>query len=332
MPKTYKGLFKLFLILSIFTFLLYRLPITVRSAADHVVISEVQVGGGVSNDEFIELYNPTSANVDISNWTLMKKTALGIDHDTLATLPASTIISTHGYFLVAHTDYDGSTTEDFTYSGSTIIAPNNTIYLHDNTGATIDKLGMGTTNDFEGTVFPSTPGDNKSLERKAQASSDETSMGLGGSDELMGNGEDTNNNASDFFLRNTPDPQNTDSDPELPATPTPTESPTSTPTASPTDTPSPSPEESPSPSPSPTETATPTATPTESPTPTPTPASTATVEPTATPTETPEPTPTSTPKIIGIFRFPGKTTTCSITYEARTVWFLKFIFPKITCD
>jgi len=326
MPKTYKGLFKLFLILSIFTFLLYRLPFPVQSAATYPVISEVQIAGDGAdpgNDEFVELYNPTNSDVAMASWALKRKNSSGTEENLVDTLNGT--IPAHGYFLIGHgTGYNGTPSLDVNYSApSNALTNNYTVLLYNDSDVLVDKVGFGTANDFETATFGQNPAANGSIERKSDSS---------GVVENGGNGEDSNNNSQDFSLRDVSDPQNTDSDPELPPTPTPTESPTSTPTASPTDTPSPSPEESPSPSPSPTETATPTATPTESPTPTPTPASTATVEPTATPTETPEPTPTPTPKIIGVFRFPGKTTTCSITYEARTVWFLKFIFPKITCD
>ena len=102
-----------------------------------------------------------------------------------------------------------------------------------------------------------------------------------------GNGTDTNDNATDWFVTTTPSPQNLAS-PSVPgADPTPTATtappPSPTPTASPVETPTPSPTDVPTPSP----TAEPTASPTAEPTPTP--------EPTGTPTPVPTPVPTATP-------------------------------------
>ena len=44
-------------------------------AADHLVLSEILVNGknesaAADNDEFVEIYNPTSDPVDVSNWTI----------------------------------------------------------------------------------------------------------------------------------------------------------------------------------------------------------------------------------------------------------------------
>ena len=50
-------------------------PQKVRSAAAHIVISEVQVGGTNANDEFVELYNPTSVTIDLSGFRLVRKNA-----------------------------------------------------------------------------------------------------------------------------------------------------------------------------------------------------------------------------------------------------------------
>ncbi len=86
---------------------------------------------------------------------------------------------------------------------------------------------------------------------------------------------------------------------DLPATPTPTETPTPTPSFTPTPTPSPSETPTPTPSetPTPTPSETPTPTPSETPTPTPseTPTPTPSFTPTPTPSETPTPTPSHTP-------------------------------------
>src|SRR3990172_4041192 len=100
--------FLLFLIaLAVFSALLVGPRLTGRalSVASHVAISEIQVGGGVPNDEFVELYNPTGADVNFSGWRLRRRNSGG----TLSSLVASMsgTIASHGYFLIANPGYDG---------------------------------------------------------------------------------------------------------------------------------------------------------------------------------------------------------------------------------
>src|SRR5581483_11050589 len=54
--------------------------VNVKAAARHVVISEIQVGGGGSgnsDNDFIELYNPTDSDVNLNGFRLVKRTATG---------------------------------------------------------------------------------------------------------------------------------------------------------------------------------------------------------------------------------------------------------------
>ena len=77
-------------------------------------------------------------------------------------------------------------------------------------------VGYGSLSDpalAEGASPAPAPSANGSIERKAYPSSNPSTM-VGGVDSAMGNGSDTNNNSSDFILRDTSDPQNASSDPE----------------------------------------------------------------------------------------------------------------------
>lgn len=336
------------LTLSVFSILLLSLvslpPKVFSAMATHVVISEVQVGGGTSTDEFIELYNPTNADVDLTGWELLRKTASGEEFTSLATLSGT--IPAHGFFLVAHADYDGAVAEDVTYSDSSLSA-NNTLLLEDDENAPVDKVGMGTAQDFEGTGTASSPANERSIERKALPESVANDMVSGGAHNLLGNAEDSDDNDVDFVLRpaaSGTDPQNSSSA---------TESPTATPTAIPTVSPSPTPTVTSSPTSSPTQTPIATPTPTVSPTPSPTPTITPTVSPTPTvtasptPTVTPSPTPsptmtpsptvtaTATPKPTSTPSFPNKlrfTLECSVTYRTYGGRFFTIIIPRITCE
>lgn len=286
------------------------------SVSPHVVISEIQSVGSLSTDEFVELYNPTDDPVNLTNWRLSKKTPGGVEMDIIAATMSGTI-APHGYFLIAHINYDEGVEPDFTYAGPSSVASDNTVLLYDGSGSLVDKVGLGDASDREGQLSPSPaapdPTSHHSAERKASAASDATSMGPGGSEETAGNGEDKDNNSADFVLRSDSDPQNSSSAKE-PEFITPTETATPTPTDTPT--------------PTLTETPTPTPTDTLSPTPTDTPTPTPTIEETPSPTE--EPTPTETPPSPNIF-FRSRLFTCEKeTIEINRFGFT-FFFPKFIC-
>lgn len=294
----------------------------VLSVATHIVISEVQVAGGVTTDEFIELYNPTDSDLSLDSWRMGRKTSSGADaNDLVATISGT--IPAHGFFLLASENYDGATLADQTYAtASGSLATNNTVLLFDSTDSLVDKLGMGTASDNEASSSAN-PATGASRERKALSTSTSGSMGIGGGDEFLGNGEDSDNNLADFVTRAIPQPQNSDSAVEPEIVPTPTPSPT--PTVEPTLTPTPTPTFTPTPTP--TATPTPTPTPTLEPTATPTP----TLEPTSTPTSTPTPTvsvaptPTPTPRIIKLGWG------CELRYQEIKILFLRLRMPFIYC-
>lgn len=249
----------LLLLLSVLL-LIVTLPAAKAESAQNVVISEVQIGGVTSTDEFIELYNPTTMDIVIDDWQLKRKTEGGTESVLVGTISGT--IKSHGYFLITHTDYTGSASADQVYSESNSVTSNNTVLLYNSESLLIDKVGFGDASDSEGTA-ETNPQTGASRERKASSGSTPESMAAGGDDEFAGNGEDTNDNAEDFVSRSIPQPQNSNSPVEHVAenTPTPTETPTTTPTETPTQTPT----ETPSPTLSPTVTLTVTPSPTPAP-------------------------------------------------------------------
>lgn len=276
-------------------------PSIVQSAlATNVVISEVQLGvTGLSTNEFIEIYNPTGSSIDISSWKITKKTAAAdpvTGQVLLATVPASTTIASHGYYLIGHSDFTG--TEDLSYSGDSI-STDNSIYMKNGSDAVMDKLGLGSTNDPE-TTAKTNPSTGDSVERKANASS--TGPTMIGSDALLGNGEDTDVNSADFVNRGTPEPQNSQSATEDPAaSPSPSSSASASPSSSPPASPSPSASASPSSSPSSSPSASPSASPSSSPSVSPS----ASISPS--PSQTPHPSPTPRPKNKLVCKFEPQT-------------------------
>ena len=156
----------------------------------HVIINEIQTAGASSNDEFVELFNPTDTPVILDGFKLGKKTKSGSESTLLSSATSTKflgIIPAHGYFLIAHPDYKGSLPADLAYSSSSSISSDNTLLLYDKSGTLLDKVGFGAAIDFEGSPAAN-PSSNQSIERNDFA--------------------DTNNNAADFSINNVPLPQN----------------------------------------------------------------------------------------------------------------------------
>ena len=168
---------------------------TPKPLLSHIVISEFRTrGAGGAGDEFIELYNPTGAAVDISGWLVKGSNSTGTT-SIRATINAGTVLQYGQHYLLAYTTYGGSVAPNQTYS--TGITDNGGIALFKSDGVTIvDQVGMSTGSAYkEGTVLaPLTTDVNRSYERK-----------LGGA---SGSCVDANNNSADFSLISPSAPQN----------------------------------------------------------------------------------------------------------------------------
>lgn len=290
---------------------------SVSAAVTHIVISQVQIAGATTDDEFVELYNPTNNPVDLSGYRLRRESQSGGSPSNLVA-SMSGVIPAHGYFLIAFpVSYTGSATPDAFYSAtSSAIAPNNTVLLYSDAGITlIDKVGIGIAVDNE-TASAATPSAGGSVQRKL--------------DDTLGHGLDTNNNSSDFEVLITSTPRNSSvKSPSPTINPSPTANPTSTPVPSPT----------PTLEPSPTPTTEPSITPTETPTPSPSP--TPTTEPSVSPTTIPSPTvipsPTMTPTISptptpgGRIIVQGPLFTCRVYYKPWKFFNKIHYFPFVIC-
>ncbi|MEK7573456.1 MAG: lamin tail domain-containing protein [Patescibacteria group bacterium] len=285
------------------------------ASADHIVISEIQIAGASASADFIEIYNPTSLPVNLSSFNLVKRTSSGSSDTPIVNFGSSDVIASHGFLLWCFNDISSNLGCD-KHSADTI-SNNNSIALRDgavNTGTIIDAVTIGVALHTLGEgAPPTTPSAGQSIERKANSSSDVTSMGSSGSDELAGNGEDTDNNSSDFVLRAVSQPQNSSSALELVSTPTPSEIPT--PTITPT----------------PTSTDTPTPTPTEAPSPTPTLEPTSTPIPTLAPTVSPSPTLAITPTPTTVPNFPRFTVVCTTKIITLNFRFFQIQIPFPIC-
>ena len=153
------------------------------AAADgsNAVISEVYGGGGnkgaAFTKDFIELYNPTSADLDLTGWSVEYLSASGNSggkHELSGSIPAG------GYFLIQ--EGGGDTGEplpspdaegNLNMSGS-----KGSVKLYDASGAEVDIVGYGEASISEGSPAPAL-NNSTSAQRDAE-------------------GTDTDNNAADF--------------------------------------------------------------------------------------------------------------------------------------
>ncbi|MDD5164861.1 MAG: DUF2341 domain-containing protein, partial [Patescibacteria group bacterium] len=163
-------------------------PISYFIKLPSVVISEVQITGQTVNDEFIELYNPTEAPIDLTGYILKKKTSGGSESNLIVNSRfVDKIIQPKGFLLlVPEENYLGSVTPDIRWPKSYSLAPANTLILYNPEEKIIDKVGWGQAIDFE-TVAASEPiVASQSIERN--------------------NFQDTDNNFNDFIVQAIPSP------------------------------------------------------------------------------------------------------------------------------
>ena len=188
-------------------------------APAHLVISEFRSRGpNGSNDEFIELYNPTGAAVTIGGWSIRRSASCGVTTYSLVSIASNTTLQAGQHFLAASSSNSTVTGADQTFSAS--LADEGGLALVDPAGQVVDQAGMCISTQYrEGTnLVPLSGTVDQSYERRP-----------GGNTACY----DTNNNAGDFVLITPANPQDKASPITLCAgvvTSTPTYTPTSTPT------------------------------------------------------------------------------------------------------
>ena len=157
-----------------------------RAAADgsNVVINEVYGGGGnsgsVFSNDFVELYNPTNAPIDVTGWVIDQRSKA---NSTGNTFTLSGTIPAGGYYLVqgaaGSTPSEALPTPDAT-SKLGFAAADAVAVLFDASGTQVDLVGWGAATNFEGAP--------------AKTTSNATSI------QRNQPGADTDNNAADFSV------------------------------------------------------------------------------------------------------------------------------------
>lgn len=196
------------------------LTVQLAPATNHPVISEFSSRGAASAfDEFCEIYNPTNADIDLNQWRLQTKSAAATTWTDRVVFGAGASIASKGFVLTANTagyitPASGPATDFVWLVPATGLGDTGALRLVRPDGSVADAVGFGPTAvQGEGTALPAHPGSagaTRSFERKALPGSNEASMNGTGGDVLLGNANDSDNNATDFYLRmsTTRDPQN----------------------------------------------------------------------------------------------------------------------------
>lgn len=201
-----------------------------------IVISEFRTRGpNGANDEFVEIYNKTNSSVTIGGWKIRASNNSGTI-STRLTIPAGVTIPARAHFLATNASgYSGAIAGDQTFSSGITNDGGLAITLPDDT--VVDQVGLSAGSAYKESahLVPLATDLDQSYERKP-----------GG---FSGNGEDTNDNFSDFQLLTPSSPQNLNSAPMPGPTPSPSPGASPTPIVTPTPIASPSPSSSPSPSP-----------------------------------------------------------------------------------
>lgn len=143
------------------------------SAAEEksVIISAVQISGTDSNDDFIELHNPTCANIDLSDWKIKKRTKSGSE-SSIGSL--KNIIPAKGYYLWENTSKNLADNPD--YSTKTYYLANDySLAIYNKDEKQIDSITWGeNTSPFSPTQsYPTNPA---KLEALLRSTSNEFSI------------------------------------------------------------------------------------------------------------------------------------------------------------
>ena len=172
-----------------------------------VLISEVQTAGVSSQtEEFVELYNPTNGQIDLTDWYVQKKTQGADSFSTFASkiILSEKIIQASSYFLIAREDSSFAPSADAVTSY--FLGDNNTLVVKNPNGEIVDKVGWGDVQDAENTSAPNHPA-GQSLNRVWDATNQTY--------------YDRDNNSIDFALHNptSPKAQNIEDAPPPPSSP-----------------------------------------------------------------------------------------------------------------
>lgn len=122
-------------------------PVTSTVNSGRVVISEILVGvDGNADYEFIELYNPSSFIVDLTGWSIKKRSSSGSESTLVSNntkygnFKDKKILPGKYLLLAKNNGYSGNIQPDILYSGE-LAYKNNAVVLYNPDGKVIEDIG-----------------------------------------------------------------------------------------------------------------------------------------------------------------------------------------------
>ena len=179
----------------------------------HLVISEVYVGvPDDPNDDWIELYNPTTMTAQVGDYAIETRPVDSVNKADWKVIVKGTVgqlLPSHGYLLLGHTSpVVGGVTLDAVSTDCRFDTDGQQVRLRDLPHQLVhDSVAWGKAALSEGTPQLAWLS-SRSIERRATLNSTAETMVAHGDQWLAGNAYDTDDNLGDFYLRWAPDPQN----------------------------------------------------------------------------------------------------------------------------
>jgi len=180
-------------------------PVQNQQTKQNILINEVCAGLGSSQNEFIELYNPNDAPIDIGDDNFQLQLVNSSDNKTKKKITwGQNVILAKGYFLLIGGELvinNKKIQGDAVFSSQ--LSGVSGVIISDSEGNILDKVGWGNPEqsapqsaiETQGKILEKGLETNKSLERS--------------------NHIDTNNNAADFSLNQSPSPANSAGESEI---------------------------------------------------------------------------------------------------------------------
>ncbi|MBI5296683.1 MAG: lamin tail domain-containing protein [Chloroflexi bacterium] len=168
----------------------------VQAASTSLVISQFQVAGSSSADEFVEIHNVSNSAINLNSYKLVYRSISGTSDVIVIEAFPSYSLAAGKYYLVAASGYDGTVAANVTYGDEKFSGTAGGLAIkRTSDGAIVDSLGYGNgvTNNFVEGAAVEVPYANKSEARKSSGC------------------QDTDNNQNDFERKDPSAPRNTSS-------------------------------------------------------------------------------------------------------------------------